>query len=245
MVLPTRFDPIDACNTKVAALLAKQAGFEGADKNAMTHLADLLGAYLEKLLVSTHMRAELGNHTRPNYVDISKTLDVFGVSIPALERYAQGFYGNQTPAALAMTRSDDTTIEQIPDFLPSDDDDDDEVDDEDADDDDKKGNEGHAGATSYVPAYLPAFPSKHSFRQTPVYIDRPDNQQFVRELNSQQSRTVEENLKRLMAKEAEVMRESERGSKGNAGVDIKSIMPMVNYEVNLQRRKRAKLAKLE
>jgi hypothetical protein len=64
-----------------------------------------------------------------------------------------------------LERSNETTIETIPDFLASDDDDDDDED----DDEEKDAAEDtlHGDAT-YVPSYLPKFPSKHSFRQTPV-----------------------------------------------------------------------------
>lgn len=68
----------------------------------------------------------------------------------------------------------------------------------------------------------------------------------VREMNSQQSRTVEENLKRLMSMESELLRQSELGARGKDSVlgNLK-ITPIVNYETALQRRKRAKKGKLE
>jgi hypothetical protein len=79
-----------------------------------------------------------------------------------------------------------------------------------------------------------------------VYIDRPDNPQRVRELNSQQSRTVEENLKRLMSAESDIIRQRELGTRETVSplVDL-NLTPIVNYETNLQRRKRAKRGKLE
>jgi hypothetical protein len=80
-----------------------------------------------------------------------------------------------------------------------------------------------------------------------VYIDRPDNPQRVRELNSQQSRTVEENLKRLMSAESDIIRQRELASRETTIsplVDL-NLTPIVNYETNLQRRKRAKRGKLE
>ncbi|ORX58949.1 hypothetical protein DM01DRAFT_1405552 [Hesseltinella vesiculosa] len=224
-------------NEKVVAAIAQQVGFESIEPHALSHLSDLLGTYLERLLTSTHSYAELSNHTRPNYHDITKALLKANADIPELCQYAQRYYTTALHPCFTLDPSNDSTIETIPDFLPSDDDD---------DEDDKEGAEqGHAGASSYVPSFLPPFPSKHSFRHTPVYIDRPDNAQYVRELNSQQSRTVEENLKRLMAKETEILRESEMSNKNKSSLDVKNIIPMVNYEVSLQRRKRAKLNKLE
>jgi hypothetical protein len=52
-----------------------------------------------------------------------------------------------------------STKENIPEFLPSDNEDSDE----DMDDHTTEG-----GVPTYVPRHLPAFPNKHSFRQTPV-----------------------------------------------------------------------------
>lgn len=57
------------------------------------------------------------------------------------------------------TKSSETTLENIPEFLPSDHEDSDEE-----EEDDKV----EGGVPTYVPRHLPAFPSKHSFRQTPV-----------------------------------------------------------------------------
>lgn len=55
-----------------------------------------------------------------------------------------------------------STMENIPEFLPSDNEDSDE---EDTDDHTTEG-----GVPTYVPRHLPAFPNKHSFRQTPVSL---------------------------------------------------------------------------
>lgn len=50
-------------------------------------------------------------------------------------------------------------MEQIPEFLPS------ENEESDEEDEDTEN-----GLPTYVPPHLPSFPSKHSFRQTPVSI---------------------------------------------------------------------------
>ncbi|KAG1049356.1 hypothetical protein G6F43_008313 [Rhizopus delemar] len=125
---------------------------------------------------------------------------------------------------LRLVKSSESTIESTPEFLPSDNEDSDEEEEQDS------------IRPSYVSQHFPTFPSKHSFRQTPIYIKRPDDPQKVRELNSEQSRTVEENLKKLMATENQILRESS----GIQVIEDEYMMPIVNYEGFLQRRKRSK-----
>ncbi|KAI9309612.1 hypothetical protein BJ944DRAFT_226705 [Cunninghamella echinulata] len=236
---------IDESIKKIVAIISRDIGFESIDQAALLSLTNLLSSYLETLLLSTHSYAEIGNRIRPNYHDIQQSLRNSGVDLLALEQYAEQYKINNDQVLseldlLKLERSNETTIEPIPDFLASDEDEVDENEDKGSVD------ETHTDS-SYVPAYLPKFPSKHSFRQTPVYIDRPDNQLQIREINSQQSRTVEENLKRLMSTESELRRQKELGSRGGNGSLLGNlkVTPIVNYETALQRSKRAKKGKLE
>ncbi|CAO3607104.1 unnamed protein product [Cunninghamella blakesleeana] len=246
---------IDESLKKVVALISKDIGFEAIDKAALISLTNILGSYLETLLLSTHSYAEIGNRIRPNYHDIQQAVKHAGINLLAFEQYANQYridhHNNKHLLdelnVLKLEQSNETTIEPIPDFLASDDDEeDDEMNKEKEDKEDKDSVDETQPDTSYVPAHLPKFPSKHSFRQTPVYIDRPENQMQVREMNSQQSRTVEENLKRLMSMESELLRQSELSARGKDSVlGSLKITPIVNYETALQRRKRAKKGKLE
>jgi hypothetical protein len=54
---------------------------------------------------------------------------------------------------------DETTVEPVPDFLPSDSEDDDDERPDEIDD---------SSSAPYVPPHMPKFPSRHSFKQTPV-----------------------------------------------------------------------------
>lgn len=66
----------------------------------------------------------------------------------------------KTSKYFKTTRSNKSTLEQIPEFLPSEN--------EESDEEEEEDTEG--GVPTYVPPHLPSFPSKHSFRQTPVCI---------------------------------------------------------------------------
>jgi len=64
-----------------------------------------------------------------------------------------------SPEELQPLPSDETTVEPVPDFLPSDNEDEDEDRPDEVDD---------STSAPYVPPHMPRFPSRHSFKQTPV-----------------------------------------------------------------------------
>lgn len=69
--------------------------------------------------------------------------------------------GRGTKKYFKTSKSNKSTLENTPEFLPSDH----EESDEEEEDEQMVG-----GMPTYVPRHLPSFPSKHSFRQTPVSI---------------------------------------------------------------------------
>lgn len=74
------------------------------------------------------------------------------------------FTVKKTNKYFKSSKSVNSTLENTPEFLPSDN--------EDSEEDEESEN----GLPTYVPRHLPSFPSKHSFRQTPVSIMlKPDN----------------------------------------------------------------------
>ncbi|CAO3609303.1 unnamed protein product [Mucor fragilis] len=229
-------------NEKVVSIVAKETGFQGIEPQALEAFTNLLDSYLDKTLTSAHRFSELGNRAKPNIHDITRSLENSGVDISKFKEYLNTKV-NDTKTAKSKkkyfkTQKTTSTLEAIPTFLPSDNEDsEDEAEDHTTED----------GMPTYVPRHLPSFPSKHSFRQTPIYINRPDDPQKVRELTSEQSRTVEENLKKLMSAENQLLRQANVDS-ANALLESTSttssnsniMMPIVNYEVFIQRRKRQK-----
>ncbi|KAF9351009.1 hypothetical protein BGX34_000855 [Mortierella sp. NVP85] len=79
-------------------------------------------------------------------------------------------------------------------------------------------------ARTIVPDHLPPFPSKHSYKQTPVFVRRPTDPQKIRELNSEQSRLIESNLKRLMAAENKVAMAAAHKDGSSVGVTADLLM---------------------
>ncbi|RUS18949.1 hypothetical protein BC937DRAFT_88139 [Endogone sp. FLAS-F59071] len=226
---------------KIVSVVSRAAGYDAVNRSALEALSDILGLYLENLFTLTHAYAELSNRTKPNPHDITCSLEELGMRPGAFERYlaglmTQGAFGTDVLRNAPLGTS---TVEPVPDFLPSDD----EADIDDEGDGRRVREKGEV--PSYMPAHLPKFPSKHSFKQTPVYVNRPDDAHKIRELNAQQSRLVEGNLKRLMNAENSIaVQAALRGSRGGAaetGAETPDVLgdlvQIVNYEAAMQRRR--------
>ncbi|KAF9963071.1 hypothetical protein BGZ65_006136 [Modicella reniformis] len=101
-------------------------------------------------------------------------------------------------------------------------------------------------ARTIVPDHLPPFPSKHSYKQTPVFVKRPTDPQKIRELNAEQSRLVESNLKRLMAAENKVAMAAAHKDGSSVGVttDLLMVKEEPESEESIDRRALTKLEAL-
>ncbi|KAI9266510.1 Bromodomain associated-domain-containing protein [Phascolomyces articulosus] len=225
-----------AVNCKAVSLIIREAGFDSIQRSALENLSNVLEQYLENLLSTTHKYAELASRSKPNYHDILRSLDDYDIQLASFGNYLDQSRQNGNFVPIPTTKEERDNSEKNIQFLPSDDENDDEEEDDEDDDNSVKKEPSQIPLPDYVPDYFPKFPSRHSFRQTPVYIHRPDDPQRVRELNSQQSRIVEENLKRLMSAENQLLRRSERSKDDSLDITV----PIVNYEGALQRRKRVK-----
>ncbi|KAG0028274.1 transcription initiation factor TFIID subunit 8 [Podila clonocystis] len=194
----------DATCKKLVSILALAAGFEGITAGALYTLTNAFENYTQQIYRIAHSFAELAGRTQPNVYDLQQAFADMSLSAESLAEYARKASQSSTPLlrgplqetiAKTKKKKEKTTV-----LLDSDIEDNSESDEE--DNKDAAGNK--ITARTPVPDHLPAFPSKHSYRQTPVYVKRPTDPQKIRELNAEQSRLVESNLKRLMAAENKV-----------------------------------------
>lgn len=95
-------------NSHAVSLLAKNCGFDSIQRSALHTLTETLedcefffpvtmrdsktdtlsnAPDLENLLAKTHLYAELGNRTRPNYHDVIRSLEESGMQLPELGNY--------------------------------------------------------------------------------------------------------------------------------------------------------------
>ncbi|KAF9297238.1 transcription initiation factor TFIID subunit 8 [Mortierella antarctica] len=194
----------DATCKKLVSILALAAGFEGITAGALYTLTNAFENYTQQIYRIAHSFAELAGRTQPNVYDLQQAFADMSLSAESLAEYAKKASQSSTPLlqgplqetiAKPKKKKEKTTV-----LLDSDIEDNSESDEE--DNKDAAGNK--ITARTPVPDHLPPFPSKHSYRQTAVYVKRPTDPQKIRELNAEQSRLVESNLKRLMAAENKV-----------------------------------------
>ncbi|KAI8372216.1 hypothetical protein BD560DRAFT_395495 [Blakeslea trispora] len=143
-------DFITEANQKIVSFIAKETGFDGIEKPALGSFANALSSYFERVFHQAHRLAELGNRTRPNIYDMTRSLETQGLDLSSFQNHLEQ-HPTWTPI---KTPTKPITVEKTPNFLPSDNEDSDEEEEEEV--------------APYVPRHLPNFPSKHSFRQTPV-----------------------------------------------------------------------------
>ncbi|KAI1306700.1 transcription initiation factor TFIID subunit 8 [Mortierella claussenii] len=198
---------VNATCKKLISVLALDAGFEGITASALEALTSALENYTQQLYSIAHSFAELAGRTRPNIHDLQQAFVDMNLNPASLEAYVRKASQSKTPLlrgplqetiAKGKKKQEKTTL-----LLDSD------IEDNSDSDEEEPATTAAASGTKVtartaVPDHLPPFPSKHSYKQTPVFVKRPTDPQKIRELNAEQSRLVESNLKRLMAAENKV-----------------------------------------
>ncbi|KAG0020738.1 hypothetical protein BGZ80_003671 [Entomortierella chlamydospora] len=153
-----------------------------------------------------HSFSELAGRTKPNIHDLQQAFTDMNVSPASLESYVRSASRSKTPLLRGPLQETLAKVQKKKEknvkLLDSDIEDNSESDDDEPATTSTPGNK--VTARTIVPDHLPPFPSKHSYKQTPVFVKRPDDPQRIRELNAEQSRLVESNLKRLMAAENKI-----------------------------------------
>ncbi|GJJ73347.1 transcription initiation factor TFIID subunit 8 [Entomortierella parvispora] len=199
----------EATCKKLVSILALAAGFEGITASALESLTRSFENYTQQMYSIAHSFAELAGRTRPNIHDLQQAFADMNLNPASLESYARKASHSGTPLLRGPLQETLAKKEQKKetktDLLDSDIEDNSDSDEEDEKEKQAAGpKSAKVTARTVVPDHLPAFPSKHSYKQTPVFVTRPTDPQAIRELNAEQSRLVETNLKRLMAAENKV-----------------------------------------
>ncbi|KAG0363134.1 hypothetical protein BGZ54_008299 [Gamsiella multidivaricata] len=210
----------EATAKKLVSVLALDAGFEGITASALESLTRAFESYTQQMYSIAHSFADLAGRTRPDLHDLQQAFDDMNVRPTSLASYIRAASNSKTPLLRGplqetvpkpQKKKEKKTV-----FLDSDIEDNSDSDDEEPMATSTPGT--RITARTVVPDHLPPFPSKHSYKQTPVFVKRPTDPQKIRELNTEQSRLVESNLKRLMAAENKVAMAAAHKDGTTAGV---------------------------
>ncbi|KAF8933236.1 transcription factor TFIID complex subunit 8 C-term-domain-containing protein [Dissophora ornata] len=210
----------EATCRKLVSVLALDAGFEGITASALESLTHAFENYTQQMYSIAHSFAELAGRTRPNIHDLQQAFADMNLNPASLASYVKTASHSKTPLLRGPLQE---TIakpqkkkERRAALLDSDIEDNSDSEDEEPAASSTPG--AKVTARTVVPDHLPPFPSKHSYKQTPVFVKRPTDPQKIRELNAEQSRLVESNLKRLMAAENKVAMAAAHKDGSAAGV---------------------------
>ncbi|CAG8612073.1 16788_t:CDS:2 [Acaulospora colombiana] len=188
----------DICK-KVGAFLAREAGFTSVTPAAYETLGNLAG-----LFKASQAYAELSRRPQPNLNDIEKSLRDRNLRTGALEGFMEKIRGKENYRNIASKLSSSLRPTsslvrfEPPMFAPEDIVESEGENDEPKSKRQKRSSLSYPARPSYVPSYLPPFPSKHSYKRTPVYLKRQDSDPIqLRELSLVQVKLVEKSLQKL------------------------------------------------
>ncbi|KAI5811684.1 transcription factor TFIID complex subunit 8 C-term-domain-containing protein, partial [Peziza echinospora] len=168
------------------ARILQSAGFSGATRLAQERLRELAEDYYLSMLETIALFAHAQRRTRPTAVDFQQMLTTNFISILSLEdelRRVPSAQPTPLPAPSPQSEEQRQTFEQ-PDTLRR-----------------LLGNELDGGndQREYIPEYLPPFPSKHTYLETPVFTERPREPRIIREMATEEARLAENALRKILA----------------------------------------------
>ncbi|MEW5313642.1 MAG: hypothetical protein WDW38_005194 [Sanguina aurantia] len=184
------------------AQLAEVQGFEAVQESAIEVLAELLLRYLSELCTSSHRYAEQANRSDANLSDMVSGLEDMGVSMDDLRLYLDD---------TVQKESNVPFIYSLPSFPTA-----------------RSGvvkpcfEEIGAEPAAHIPTFLPAFPDKHTYIQTPAYqqheTDATKQQSVVQQGRQQAEQALVQLHKRLQNSISEVPVDDEaEGTGATAG----------------------------
>ncbi|CAG8545504.1 22933_t:CDS:2 [Dentiscutata erythropus] len=193
---------------RIGAFFAREAGFTSVTPSAYEALGNLLGLYLGNIIKTSRAYAELACRAQPNINDVEKSLKDWSVRTGALEDHMEKCRAKESYHAfaskfLSSLQPTSSAIESSTVFVPEDIILEGEEESFDGSHNNKRQRNSFTSSThtfrpNYVPLYMPPFPSKHSYKKTPVYPKRHENDPVkFRESSLTQVKLVEKSLRRL------------------------------------------------
>ncbi|KAG0306577.1 transcription initiation factor TFIID subunit 8 [Dissophora globulifera] len=221
----------DATCRKLVAVLAMDAGFEGITASALDALTNAFEAYTQQLYSTMHSFSELAGRTHPSMYDLLQAFSEMNVNPASLASYVRTASHSKIPLLRGPLQETIAKAQRKKEkkvaLLDSDIEDNSDSDDEE-------------------PTPSTTAPGAKITARTIVFVKRPTDPQKIRELNAEQSRLVESNLKRLMAAENKVAMAAAHkdGSATGVATDMLMIKEEQESAESIDRRALAKLEAL-
>ncbi|KAK4701848.1 hypothetical protein P7C70_g4379, partial [Phenoliferia sp. Uapishka_3] len=143
---------------KLVALELKAAGFDAAHPDALDDLDGILWSFFGSLLIHAHELAELGKRLKPNLKDVIRSCEELGVGgVRELTQEIKREKPYDAPGTkihydkVPISQSKIVTL------------------DSDSEDDPSLATSSSATTSALTSSFLPPLPSRHSYRQTPVF----------------------------------------------------------------------------
>ncbi|KXN68528.1 hypothetical protein CONCODRAFT_79706 [Conidiobolus coronatus NRRL 28638] len=191
--------------SKSVAKICQHKNFNSCEVSALDSLTNVAEFYLEHLITLTKNFSQLGNRSRINFQDLEAAFKTLGIKWEEVEISATELLAvNKLPVpksekpALPRPFQIRNLCLDPPKKIPA-----------------------------YIPPQLPSFPDEYTFKETPTFPQRLKDPSKIREVNAEQTRLVEENLKRLLFPKSQ----TNSSSKSNLQDDDNDL-PCVNYAMS-------------
>lgn len=169
--------------TQMVAKLCQDAGYDGAEPITLEVLTNVSELFLDYLASAMKRYSEYANRTHPSLVDLELVLLKVKMPWQQLELSATK---QMHIEKIKMSQASSVLSPSIPFF--------------------RSVNPLSLGTDKLpqAPEHLPALPSSHTFKYTPVKTERQDDPQTIREKSAHYTRIGVDNLKRLLFLQHEV-----------------------------------------
>lgn len=155
------------------SIIAKEAGFDSVDKDALGTLTEMMQAFLCELGLLSHNYCELSGRVEPLIADVIMAFSEIGFDFSSLEHYSKSDKHILLPALQPQQAQKQLNMLSagVKDPLPS-----------------------------HIPKHLPPFPDPHAYVRTPTHKQPILDYESVREKAAIQKRDVEKALTKFLAK---------------------------------------------
>eukprot|EP00884_Botryococcus_braunii_P017301 jgi/Botrbrau1/4254/Bobra.0044s0049.1 len=156
----------------VVAQIAQLVGFSGIQESANEALAEILLKYISEVGAAAHANAEIAGRALPNVLDVLMAFEDLGASVQDVMEYARTeeevpFYHQLSAYPVHLYGRWKPSFKQLGETPPA-----------------------------HIPPFFPAFPDRHTYKETPLYVGHERDKLRQREKMFHKQKEGEEALLR-------------------------------------------------